>query len=135
MSKISILMLEDDPDWVEIVRNSLNAKKYGLSDAKTIEEAMGFIMEKECDLAIVDLNLKDKVDYNDRSGYHLIENLQKIDFLQDIPIIILSRFDDEGELRKGFKTFRVYDFISKSDFLPTKFEKIVDELVDEELEL
>lgn len=128
-------MLEDDPDWVEIVRNSLNAKKYGLSDAKTIEEAMGFIMEKECDLAIVDLNLKDKVDYNDRSGYHLIENLQKIDFLQDIPIIILSRFDDEGELRKGFKTFRVYDFISKSDFLPTKFEKIVDELVDEELEL
>jgi DNA-binding response OmpR family regulator len=126
--RIDILVLEDDPEWFDFVKDRVG-DEYDLVHAESLEDAQEWIKVKNFRLAIVDLNLKDEIDESDRSGFMLIEELRAQEILRDMSILVFSRFDDSEELRTAFKSFKVFDFISKREFLNMPFKEIVDQAI------
>jgi len=126
--RFSILVLEDDEEWFDIIKDRLG-DEYDFAHAKGLEEAAQWLRAKNFHLAIVDLNLKDYEDESDRSGYLLIEDLRSQEILRDMSIVVVSRYDDPNELRTAFKGFRVHDFVSKAQFDELPFKRIVDEAI------
>ena len=127
-AKISILVLEDDPEWLDFVKEKLG-DEYDLVQATSLEEARQWIEAKNFRLAIVDLNLKDLIDDSDRSGFILIDELRSKEILRDMSILVLSRYDTSEELRTAFKNFRVHDFISKRKWREMPIRDIVNEAI------
>jgi DNA-binding response OmpR family regulator len=127
-SPIRILVLEDDPEWFEIIQEQLG-EEYELTHARNLDEADDWLSMKTFRLVIVDLNLKDHVDLADRSGFLLIDELSGQEILRNMSIVVLSRFDDSPELRHAFKDLKVFDFISKKEWLDMPIERIVRDAV------
>ena len=86
-SEVSILVLEDDPEWFDFVKERLG-DEYDLVHASTLEEAREWLKVKNFRLAIVDLNLKDGIDDADRSGYFLVDDLRSQEILRDMSILV-----------------------------------------------
>jgi len=126
--KISILVLEDDPEWFGFVKERLG-DEYDLVHAESLEEARQWVEAKNFRLAIVDLNLKDLIDDSDRSGFVLIDELSSQEILRDMSILVLSRYDTSEELRTAFKEFHVHDFISKRKWREMPIKDLVDEAI------
>ena len=127
-SRPSILVLEDDPEWFEIVSTCLG-ENYRLVHACSLSEAAGLLRSETFSLIILDLNLSDAAEPDDRSGFQIIEVLYRAELQASTAVLVLSRYDEGEELRTAFKQYGVYDFISKRHFLDMPFVELVDEAV------
>jgi CheY-like chemotaxis protein len=127
--KPSILVLEDDEEWYDIIHRHLG-DEYDVVHASTLKAAAEWLEIRTFRLAIVDLQL-DEINTEDRSGYELVEELGRTEILRDMSVIILSVHDEPEELRKGFKEFHIHDFISKKYFLDLdpSFRDVVNEAI------
>jgi signal transduction histidine kinase len=89
-SPVKILLIEDDEQDVELIGIYLNRTKnfaFGLESARSVQEGIERLKHGEIDIILSDLSLPDA---------HGLESFQKIHAqYPEIPIIILSGFDDE----------------------------------------
>lgn len=135
MTKGRILHLEDNPEWIEHVRNLLG-QDYELYSVKTLEEGYNLIKqlnEKDLwiDVAIIDISLVlDQAE--DKQGIEFIEMLdEKTWTLPRNRIIVLSGYADRNSMDPT--TNKLADVINKAHFvderekLKQKVAKIVDE--------
>jgi CheY-like chemotaxis protein len=121
-----ILHLEDDPEWVEIVRNAL--KGYVVFSAHNLEEAAKIAIKKKFDLAVLDISLIPG-DSQDDKGERFLKALKGIPLLPGKRIIILSAYllgSNQERTRKYFKYYKVLDAIPKQKFDSKEFKEIVD---------
>ncbi len=130
MKKIKILHLEDDPDWIEIVRDSL--KGYNVHSARTLEEAFDLYKGANFDIAILDISLIPG-DSQDDQGEFLLNALEGLSILPGKRIIILSAYltgSYQDRTRKYFKHYRVMDAIPKQYFDSKEFRKLVKDAIE-----
>ncbi|MCR5207783.1 MAG: response regulator transcription factor, partial [Eubacterium sp.] len=100
---MTIFLLEDDSAIGIALTYSLESEGYGVTLAKSAEEANRIISAQSFSLYILDLTLPDG------SGYDIC---RKIKTLGDLPVIFLTAYDDEANVVMGFD-LGADDYISK----------------------
>ena len=97
MSSSHILVLEDNPDILELVTYSLENEGYSVYPAKTGADALSILNDETVDLAILDVMLPDM------TGTELCRRMKKEERLRDIPVLFMTAKTEETDKLIGFK--------------------------------
>lgn len=108
MKLIDILLIEDNPGDVDLVREALESNKMSnnLYVAEDGEKAYRFLMKKgefkdapKPDLILLDLNLPKK------DGRELLMDIKNSDDLKSIPVVILTSSKAEEDILKSYQLY------------------------------
>ncbi len=79
-----LLIVDDNADHRLILRTVFEAKGYGCAEAQEGTAALSTLVDQKADLVLTDLVMPGM------NGVELIERMRELDFLQHIPVIILT---------------------------------------------
>jgi two-component system KDP operon response regulator KdpE len=88
LTAANILVVDDEPQIRRVLRATLSAHGYAISDAKNGEEALDSIRKERPDLVLLDVNMP---------GIGGIETCREIRRISDAPIIMLTVRDAERD--------------------------------------
>jgi DNA-binding response OmpR family regulator len=126
MSTPTILLVDDDPDFVEITKAILETKQYQVRSAEDPDEGLAMLEEEIPDLLILDVMMG-----RGAGGFVLARKIRKDSRFDHVPILMLTSmteqtgFDIPGE-RISEKFLPVDDYIEKGlkpDALLEKVER------------
>ena len=106
MSK-KVLIIDDDPDFVEAITNLLEAKGYEVASAPDGEEGVSKAKDNPPNLLILDVMMARKTE-----GFDVARDLHKDEKTKNIPIIMITGIRHEMNLPFGFEP--------NEDWLPVK---------------
>jgi two-component system phosphate regulon response regulator PhoB len=101
-----VLVVDDEPDLVELVRYNLTEAGFRVSEARTGAEALAAVRRSVPDLLILDLMLPDL------SGTEVCRRLRNEAELADLPIIMLTAKSEEIDRVVGFE-LGADDYVTK----------------------
>lgn len=104
MKKERILIVDDEPKLVLLVRQILSALDYQILAASSGDQAVEVVAMEQPDLVILDIALLGEID-----GY---EAAKRIRVFSNVPIIMLTARVRESDMLKGFEA-GVDDYIKK----------------------
>ena len=84
VSKQRIMIIEDDPDMIELLSLILKRGGYEPIPALGGKEGLRLLPETDADLILLDLMMEDM------SGWAVLETIKKDENLRDVPVIIVS---------------------------------------------
>jgi len=97
MSKGNILIVEDEPQTVKLIKFILEKDEYSTISAKDGEEGLRMVKKRKPDLIILDLMLP-KLD-----GYRLCETLKTDPDTKQIPVLVLTALDTGPDFEKALE--------------------------------
>ncbi len=113
MSK-RILVVDDEPDLIQVVRVTLQTKGYTVEDATDGQEALRKIERNRPDLVLLDLMMPVM------SGLEVVRRLKKNEETRDIPIIVMSAAGkDSGKPEEFFR-----EGLGSDDFIAKPFDPL-----------
>jgi len=118
MAKESILIVEDDKFFRDLVSKKLEKNGFEMFLAADSKEALGILEEKKPSLIISDLILPGL------DGFELISMVKKDEKTKHIPIIVLSNLGQKEEIERA-TSLGAIDFMVKVNFTP---DEIVDKI-------
>lgn len=124
MSAPSILIIDDDPDFVEIAKVILETKQYDVTSAGNPEEGWAKLEEEIPDLLILDVMMGKGAE-----GFIMARQIRKEARFAEMPILMLTSmreqtgFDFPGE-RIHSKFLPVDDYVEKGVEPKVLLEKI-----------
>jgi len=101
-----ILVVDDEPDILELVRFNLEKAGYGVAVAATGNEALTALRRARPDLVILDLMLPD------HSGTEVCRRMRSDPDFADIPVIMLTALSEEVDRVVGFE-IGADDYVTK----------------------
>ena len=101
-----ILVIEDDPDIVELLRYNLERESFQVTSAGTGAEGLAELQRERPDLLILDLMLPEI------SGFELCRRLRQDSNLADLPVIMLTARSEEADVIAGIE-LGADDYIKK----------------------
>lgn len=101
-----ILVIEDDPDLVELLRYNLERESYRVTSAGTGSEGLAELQRERPDLVILDLMLPEI------SGFEVCRRLRKNSETQNLPVIMLTARSEEADVIAGIE-IGADDYIKK----------------------
>ena len=128
MSAPSILIVDDDPDFVEITKAILETKQYQVRSAQNPDEGFAELEEEIPDLLILDIMMG-----RGAGGFVLARKIRKDSRFDHVPILMLTSmteqtgFDIPGE-RISDKFLPVDDYIEKGIKPHDLLEKVEQQL-------
>ena len=102
----TLLLVDDNPNNLQILYQTLEGKGYKLLIAKNGKDALNIIEKVHPSLILLDIMMPGM------DGYEVCQNIKSQSNLSDISIIFLSALDDVKDKVKGFSVGAV-DYISK----------------------
>ena len=128
MDKIAkILIIDDDPNFVEATKAILESKSYEVVAAYDKNEGMEKISSEKPDLILLDIMMK-KID----DGFTLCYKLKHDPELKKIPVLAISAITEETGLKFSSETdgeyFEADDYVEKpikADDLLERVEKLL----------
>lgn len=87
MTQITILLCDNNPDYLQMCGEFLGANGYQVRRASTREEAVSLLENARIHLAVLDLRLVNDQDDKDRSGLHVAQQVAR-----SLPKLILTNF-------------------------------------------
>ncbi|GAB1543112.1 hypothetical protein NUACC21_57860 [Scytonema sp. NUACC21] len=141
---VRILLVEDDPDWQNILKdlieNACNNIRDQISDqqdiiksVKTFTEARTMLQNSDWHLLVTDIGLIDSSHSNkDKLGKHLVEFARK----KNIPTIVVSGTPviSTKDVRNLLKEHSIVDYFSKRDCDGQKFVSTVEQVLQQQLQ-
>ncbi len=100
-SKINILIVEDDPKHVDILRGYLESEGYRLRVAEKQAEAIEMLETERPDLVILDLMLEKGKDVGRPKGYEVCRSLQQNPKTAGIPVLMFTVLDQLEQIERG----------------------------------
>jgi len=97
MSKGKILIIDDDPQTVKLIKFVLEKDHYSTISAKDGEEGLRMARKRKPDLIVLDLMLPE-ID-----GYQVCETLKTDSNTKEIPIIVLTALDTGPDFEKALE--------------------------------
>jgi CheY-like chemotaxis protein len=85
----TVMVVDDDPDFVEITRMILTAEKYTVETAANGEEALRILRESPPDLLLLDVMMAGPLD-----GVNLAHAMEEDEALRGVPILMISSIAD-----------------------------------------
>ncbi len=101
-----ILVIEDDPDIVELLRYNLERESYRVTSAVTGAEGLAELQRERPDLVILDLMLPEI------SGFEVCRRLRKASETGNLPVIMLTARSEEADVIAGIE-LGADDYIKK----------------------
>jgi two-component system phosphate regulon response regulator PhoB len=92
-----ILVVDDEPDILELVRFNLTQAGFAVETAATGEEALAMLRRSRPDLVVLDLMLPD------RTGMDVCRDLRGDPGLRTLPVIMLTAKSEEVDRIVGFE--------------------------------
>ena len=99
MESPKILIVDDDPDFVEATKAVLESKAYQVLSASNGEEGLHKVREEKPDLIILDVMMIDM-----DSGFNVCRELKNDPQFKDIPILMLT----------GVRKWAGFDFMEEA---------------------
>lgn len=113
-----ILLVEDEEIMAELLEKKLSKEGYQVILAKDGEEGLKLIKKEKPDLILLDIIMPKK------GGFEVMEELQKDEKLNKIPVIVISNSGQPVELNKA-KELGAKDWLIKTQFDPAEvLEKV-----------
>ena len=109
-----ILIIEDEPDIQELLKNYLEEEGYETEQALDGIEGIGKFRKENFDLILLDVMLP-KVD-----GFGVLEMIRQE---SDVPVIMLTALDDEAYQMKGYD-LKVDEYVTKPFSIKLLLKKI-----------
>jgi len=106
MSKETILIVDDEPDIIELIKYNLKNEGYFILTAQTGEQAIKTARHSQPDLMVLDLMLPG-ID-----GLEVTKYLKNNEQTRDIPIVMLTAKGEESDIVTGLE-LGANDYISK----------------------
>lgn len=113
MSKIKVLLIEDDQILSKVVNEELKEAGFEVSEANDGEEGLKLAQSKKPDLILTDV-LMPKMD-----GFGVLEGLKKSPITKEIPVIMLTMLGTDEDIKRGLK-LGANDYIVKSQHAVTE---------------
>lgn len=101
-----VLVADDDPDILTLVGFRLERAGYEVLPARDGEEALALALERQPDLAILDVMMP-KLD-----GYEVTQRLRENPATSGMPVILLTARVQEADITRGFEA-GADDYIKK----------------------
>src|ERR1035437_1270925 len=104
MKKPHIVIVEDEPKIIHLVREVLSASGFEVSAAHNGKNALELVAMEQTDLVILDILLPGVMD-----GYEVAQRLHEF---SDVPIVMLTGKARENDMLRGFDV-GADDYITK----------------------
>ncbi len=114
-----ILLLEDDFDYKNSIKDYLESLNYDIDDFENGEEALSAIYEKSYHLLILDIRVPGI------SGYDLVKNIREND--NNVPVIFITSLTDINNLSLGYE-LGCNDYIKKP-FSPKELKYRIEQVI------
>jgi DNA-binding NtrC family response regulator len=115
MEKKKILVVDDEPDFLEVITTRLEASGYTVITASNSNDAFMIIKESKPDAVLLDI-LMPGID-----GLELLKRIRKVD--GKIPVYIITAFSTEERFNMANK-FGASGFIVKTNDLSKEIDSI-----------
>jgi len=115
MGKKRILVVDDEVDFIEIIRLRLEANDYDVVTAFNGEDALKKIKDEKVDAVLLDI-LMPGID-----GLEVLRRIRKMD--ENLPVYIITAFSTEERFKMANK-FGASGFIVKTDDLSKQIKSI-----------
>lgn len=115
MSRIKILVVDDEPDFLKLVKRRLSKRNINVETASNGNEALDFLAHTPVDVVILDVRMP---------GLNGIETLKEIrKRFQEIEVIMLT---GHGSMQSGIEgmSHGAYDYILKPFSIDDLLERI-----------
>jgi CheY-like chemotaxis protein len=122
-TKPTILLIDDDPDFVEATRTVLESAPYEVLVAYNGGEGLVMAQESQPDLIILDVIMPGE------DGFQTLEKLRADQILTDVPVMILTSLSDgQSFVPGGEVNAAVEDYVDKP-IKPAKLLQRVEKLL------
>lgn len=111
--KLKILVVDDDPDFMDFARDVLENNGYGVFVAPGEEEAIELVESETPDLMILDVMMA-RLD----SGFQLLWKLKANEHLNQIPVIMVTAIDKKMKTDFAAHALKVNQTPEEKAYLP-----------------
>lgn len=108
MMKVPVLLLDDDLEWLHIIRRRLPQEAYAIDIANFIEQALELIKVVRYPVVVTDLKLQN----GDEGGFELLSDENRL-LSPFTKLIVISSFGDEQTSQKA-EELGVVSYLPKS---------------------
>ena len=119
MAKRKILIVDDEPDFLEVMRTRLEANDYEVTTATNGEEALNYVKNSKPDAVLLDI-LMPGID-----GLEILRRIRKMD--ESLPVYIITAFSTDERFKEANK-LGASGFIVKTDDLAKQVDNITSAL-------
>ena len=121
---IDVLLVEDDPSVLEMYRLKLELDGYRVSTALDGEDGLKKAGDFSPDIIFLDIRLP-KMD-----GLEVLRKLRAQDKTREIPVIILSNYDEEDLIARGLR-LGAHEYLIKARTTPTSLSEGIEDWLKE----
>lgn len=115
MAKKKILIVDDEPDFLEVMKVRLEANNYEVATASNGDDALDAIKRNKPDAVLLDILMPGM------DGLEVLKRIRKTD--NKLPVYIITAFSTEERFRVANK-FGASGFIVKTDDLAKEVDNI-----------
>ena len=119
MANRKILIVDDEPDFLEVMRTRLEANDYEVTTAATGEDALKYVKDNKPDAVLLDI-LMPGID-----GLEVLRRIRKMD--ESLPVYIITAFSTDERFKAANK-LGASGFIVKTDDLAKEVDNITSAL-------
>ena len=109
--KIRVLLIEDEPEVLELYRLKLSLDDYEVITALNGAEGLKKAKSAKPELIFLDIKMPGM------DGFEVLKELRTDPATKDLPVVILSNFDEESMVNKGL-ALGANDYLIKSQYSP-----------------
>jgi CheY-like chemotaxis protein len=91
----TVLVIDDEPDILLLLRIDLEREGYRVLDAKDAEEALATLRSEDPDAMLLDLRLPG------RDGWSVLEEMRSTGRLHRVPVIVISAHADPSAAQRA----------------------------------
>jgi two-component system, OmpR family, response regulator VicR len=117
-----ILIIEDEKILSEMYKFKLEKEGFEVFNAIEVDEAIALGEKNKPDLVVLDILLPKE------SGINFLIKVKNVEELKDVPVLVLSNFDDNETKAKAFE-LGASDYLIKSNHDPKELVEKIKELI------
>jgi DNA-binding response OmpR family regulator len=121
---VDVLLVEDDPSVLEMYRLKLELDGYRVNTALDGEEGLKKAGDLTPDIIFLDIRLP-KMD-----GLEVLRKLRAQEKTRNIPVIILSNYDEEDLVARGLR-LGAHEYLIKARTTPTSLSEGIEDWLKE----
>lgn len=122
--KVKVLLIEDEPEVLELYRLKLTLDDYDVVTAQNGQEGLDKAKSENPELIFLDIKMPGM------DGFEVLKHLRSDDKTKDIPVVILSNFDEEAMVEKGL-ALGANEYLIKSQFSPAGLSEKLSQYFEE----
>ncbi|HYM51256.1 MAG TPA: response regulator [Candidatus Limnocylindrales bacterium] len=121
---VDVLLVEDDPSVLEMYRLKLELDGYRVNTAQDGEDGLRKAGDLAPDIIFLDIRLP-KMD-----GLEVLRRLRAQDKTKDIPVIILSNYDEQDLVARGLR-LGAHEYLIKARTTPSSLSEGIEDWLKE----